>query len=72
VTGEPWYGLYRIVFFPFVAKKYSPRAKHNSVYLSCYFDSASDPGLLPARSPHLLAAAPSQFFAQGSGVHREH
>ncbi|KAJ1493048.1 hypothetical protein T484DRAFT_1769588, partial [Baffinella frigidus] len=32
------------VFFPFLSKQYKPRAKHNSVYLKCYFDGDQDPG----------------------------
>jgi len=38
-------GLYKIDFFPFIAREaYFPRVKHNRVYASCYFASSEDPG----------------------------
>mmetsp|Transcript_20992 Transcript_20992/g.47350 ORF Transcript_20992/g.47350 Transcript_20992/m.47350 type:complete len:1186 (+) Transcript_20992:160-3717(+) len=44
-TGEFNYGLYQIIFFPYIAAPYKPRIKHNRVYPSCYFDTMTDPGV---------------------------
>jgi len=58
VTGDPYYGLYQIVFFPFDAEPVQPRILHgdkteegedagDSVVVKCYFDTT---GVEPVRS----------------------
>lgn len=40
-TGEYYYGLYKIDFYPFNSGEFTPQVKHNSTYVSCYFDSTA-------------------------------
>lgn len=49
--GDPFYGLYQITIYPFVAASFLPMVYHNDTYVACYFDSAdlvgtaeADPG----------------------------
>jgi len=50
-SGDPFYGLYQITIYPFVAASFQPMVYHNDTYVACYFDSgdlvgtaAADPG----------------------------
>ena len=40
--GEPYYGLYKITVYPFIAAGYIPMVYQNGQYVQCYFDSSGD------------------------------
>jgi len=40
--GFPYYGLYELTIFPFVADKFMPMVFHNGTYVKCYFDVPAD------------------------------
>jgi len=52
--GEPYYGLYKITIYPFLADSYIPMVYHNDEYVQCYFDSGGDPD---AGDPSLMGTA---------------
>ena len=39
--GEPYYGLYKITYFPFTSGKSTPLIRHNGEYIRCYFHTGT-------------------------------
>ena len=54
----PFYGLYEITVYPFVAASFFPMVYHNGSYVKCYFDSGD---LLTSLDP--MAADPGWLLA---------
>ena len=55
--GFPYYGLYELTIFPFVADSFMPMVFHNGTYVKCYFDSAGAIGTADADPGWQLADA---------------
>jgi len=56
-SGEPFYGLYQITIYPFLAASFLPMVYHNDTYVNCYFDSGDLVGTAQADPGWLLANA---------------
>mmetsp|Transcript_30252 Transcript_30252/g.47390 ORF Transcript_30252/g.47390 Transcript_30252/m.47390 type:complete len:902 (+) Transcript_30252:266-2971(+) len=49
-TKQPYHGLIRVTYFPFVDNIVIPEAKHRGVYVECFFPIAQDPAISAIRA----------------------